>query len=137
MEDIMNRFALTVTTLLAAATLAHAQFGPEPKYDAGSVSVLVDRVHADLNHAYGEWHFSDADRDRLNHSEKELRDFAKKWEAGKFDKGQLDGAIDSVQHVLDNNKMPTGDRDALSEDLSQLRRMREAHDRHEIQGDPH
>jgi len=49
----------------------------------------------------------------------------------------FDGAIDSVQHVLDNNKMPTGDRDALSEDLSQLRRMREAHDRHEIQGDPH
>ena len=133
----MNRFALAAATLLVAASLTHAQFGPEPRYDAGSVSALVDRVHADLNHAYGEWHFSDADRDRLNHSEKELRDFAAKWDAGKFDKGQLDGAIDSVQHVLDNNKMPVGDRDALSEDLSQLRKMREAHDRHEIEGDRH
>jgi hypothetical protein len=133
----MNRFALAASTLLVAATLTHAQFGPEPKYDAASVSTLVDRVHADLNHAYGEWHFSDADRDRLNHSEKELRDFATKWEAGKFDKGQLDGAIDSVQHVLDNNRMPVGDRDALSDDLSQLRKMREAHDRHEIEGDRH
>ena len=133
----MNRFALAAATLLVAASLTHAQFGPEPRYDAGSVSALVDRVHADLNHAYGEWHFSDADRDRLNHSEKELRDFAAKWDAGKFDKGQLDGAIDSVQHVLDNNKMPVGDRDALSEDLSQLRKMREAHDRDEIEGDRH
>jgi hypothetical protein len=133
----MNRIALAAATLFVAASLTHAQFGPEPRYDAGSVSALVDRVHGDLNRAYGEWHFSDADRDRLNHSEKELRDFAKKWEAGKFDKGQLDGAIDSVQHVLDNNKMPLGDRDALSEDLSQLRKMREAHDRHEIEGDRH
>ncbi len=133
----MNRIALAAATLLVAATVTQAQFGPEPRYDAGSVSTLVDRVHADLNHAYGEWHFSDADRDRLNHSEKELRDFVTKWETGKFDKGQLDGAIDSVQHVLDNNRMPVGDRDALSEDLSQLRKMREAHDRHEIEGDRH
>jgi hypothetical protein len=131
----MRRLALTVATLLVAATLMHAQFGPEPKYDANTVSTLVDRVHTDLNHAYGVWHFSDADRDRLNHAEKDLREFAKKWEDGKFDKGQLDGAIDSVQHVLDNNKMPTDERDALSEDISQLRKMREAHDRHEIEGD--
>jgi hypothetical protein len=137
MEVNMNRFALTAATLLLAATLTHAQFGPEPRYDAGSVSALVERVHTDLNHAYGVWHFPDSDRDRLNHAEKDLREFAQKWQGGKFDKGQLDGAIDSIQHVLDNNKMPTDQRDALSEDISQLRKMREAHDHHEIEGDRH
>ena len=133
----MNRFALAAATLLLAATVSYAQFDSEPKYDAASVSGLVDRVHNDLNHAYRMWHFSNADRDRLNHSEKELRDFADKWQHGRFDKGQLNGAIDSVQHVLDNNKMPPEDRDALSEDLSQLRKMREAYDRHEIEGARH
>jgi hypothetical protein len=134
----MNRFTLmTAALLLGGAAITNAQFGPEPRYDASTVSALVDRVHTDLNHAYGVWHFSSGDRDRLNHSEKELREFAKKWEDGKFDKGQLDGAIDSVQHVLDDNKMPVQDRDAISEDISQLRKMREAHDRHEIEGDRH
>jgi hypothetical protein len=56
-----------------------------------------------------------------------------KWEDGKFDKGQLDGAISSIQHVLDENKLGAEDREALSGDISQLRKMREAHDRHEIE----
>jgi hypothetical protein len=34
---------------------------------------------------------------------------------------------------LDNNKLREDDRDALSDDVNQLRRMREAHDRHEIE----
>ena len=130
----MNRFILTAATLLAAATLANAQFDSGVKYDAGSVSALVDRVHSDLDHAYGQWHFSRGDRDRLNHAEKELREFAQTWQNGKFDKGELDGAIGKVQHVLDSNKMPQRERDVLSEDLSQLRKMREAYDRHEIEG---
>jgi hypothetical protein len=98
---------------------------------------VLDTRRTDLNHAYGVWHFSDDDRNRLNHAEKDLREFVQKWQNGKFDKGQLDGAIDAVQHVLDNNKMPVQERDVLSDDLSQLRKMREAHDRHEIEGDRH
>ena len=130
----MNRFAITAAMLLVAATLTYAQFGSEPKYDSGTVSALVDKVHADLNHAYGAWHFSSGDRDRLNRAEKELREFAQKWRGGKFNKGELDGAIGSIQHVLDKNKMPPQERDAISDDLSQLRKMREAFDHHEIEG---
>src|ERR1700761_6937908 len=120
----MNRFFGTAI-LIASAISASAQFG-EPKYDAGAVSSLVDRVHTDLNHAYGMYHFSNDDRDRLNHAEKDLRDFSEKWDHGKFDKGQLNGAIDSVQRVLDKNKMPPEARDDISDDVSQLRKMREA-----------
>lgn len=132
MEGNMIRSAFTAALLLGFPLL-HAQFDPEPKYDSGSVDALVDRVHTDLNHAYDTRHFSDADRDRLNKAEKQLREFSAKWDHGKFDKGQLNGAIDSIQHVLDGNRLHAGDRDTVSDDLTQLRRMRDAYDHHQIQ----
>jgi len=128
---LLNTFLLCALCVLG--TYAQDQFGPEPKYDPSSVTALVDRVHTDLDHAYTRFHFSSGDRDRLNNAEKQLREFAKKWEGGRFDKGQLDQAIGSIQHVLDENKLGAEDRDALSGDISQLRKMREAHDRHEIE----
>ena len=123
-------YAVIGAVVLAFIPAANAQFGV--KYDSRTVSELVDRVHTDLDHAYGVHRFSSEDRERLNHAEKELRDFAQKWDHGKFDKGQLDGAIGAIQHTLDNNKMPPEARDALSEDVTQLRKMREAYDHHEI-----
>jgi hypothetical protein len=128
----MNRVLLTAAALVALTPLARAQFGPENRYSPDEVTALVDRVHNDLNRAYGEWHFSDADRDRLNHAEKQLREFAQQWSKAHFDKGNLDDAIGAIQHVLDNNHLPAQDRDALSDDVGRLRRMREAYDRHEI-----
>lgn len=119
--------------LLLGFPLLRAQFDPEPKYDAASVDALVDHVHTDLNHAYDTRHFSGADRDRLNKAEKQLREFSAKWDHGKFDKGQLNDAIDSIQHVLDRNRLHEGDRDVVSDDLTQLRRMRDAYEHHQIQ----
>jgi hypothetical protein len=89
-------------------------------------------VHADLNHGYDKWHLSDGDRGRLNNAEKRLRLFARDWRHGKFDKGDLDDSISAIQHVLDNNHLAGEERDALWNDVEQLRRMREAYDRHEI-----
>ena len=125
-------YMVVVAALLAFVPLSKAQLGPENRYSPSDVSALVDRVHEDLNHAYGVWHFSDSDRDRLNHAGKELREFADKWSKTKFDKGQLDDAIDAIQHVLDNNKLPGRERDALSDDADRLRRMRMAYERHEM-----
>lgn len=125
----MKRFSQIAAMLLACSVFALAQ--PSP-YNAPGVRSLVDKVHLDLNHAYGAWHFTNKDRDRLNHAEKQLREFSRKWDNGKFDKGDLDDAISSVQHVLDNNHLPMFDRDALSNDVTQMRNMREAYNRHEI-----
>ncbi len=133
----MNRFASLAGLLFLGAALTYAQFDAGPDDFRCAVSALTDRVHDDLNHAYSTWHFSNGDRDRLNHAEKELREFFQKWEHGKFDKGQLNGVIESVQHVLNNNKLPARDRDAISEDVTQLRGMREAYERHEIEGTRH
>ena len=130
----MNRIFL-VAAVAAALSLGPrlgAQFGPENRYSPSAVNTLVDRVHDDLNHAYGVWQFSNADRDRLNNAEKNLREFSRKWDQAHFDKGNLDSSIDAIQHVLDNNHLPADARDALSADVAQLRRMRDAYERHEI-----
>jgi hypothetical protein len=130
----MNRIFLVAAAAAALSLGPHlmAQFCPENRYSPTSVDALVDRVHNDLNHAYDAFRFSNADRDRLNNAEKQLREFSRKWEQAHFDKGNLDSSIDAIQHVLDNNHLPPQDRDALSDDVTQLRRMREAYDRHEI-----
>jgi hypothetical protein len=123
-----------VASGLLFAGITRAQFAPGSKYEPTEVTALVDQVHTDLNHAYGVFKFSDGDRDRLNHAEKESREFAEKWAKGKFDKDQLDDVIGSIQHVLDNNKLPIDARDAISKDVTQLRNMRTAYDHHEIAG---
>jgi hypothetical protein len=128
----LNIATVVATAFLACAPLAKAQFGPENRYSPSQVSILIDRVHEDLNQAYSTRRFSGAERDRLNNAEKQLREFSQKWTNAKFDKGELDDAIGAIQHVLDNNRMPGGTRDALSDDVGQLRQMREAYDHHEI-----
>ena len=124
--------------MLGIATMARAQYSPDGRYGSNgayapdSVSALIDRTHNDLNRAYGVWNFSGHDRGRLNHAEERLRDFAEKWHRGRFDRGELDDCIGSVQHILDRNQLPYRERAALDSDVSQLRGMREAYNRHEL-----
>ncbi len=118
---------------LKFVTPSPAQYGPPGgPYHPDRINSLVDKVHSDLNRGYDQWHLSKGERDRLNNAEKQLRNFAKDWSRGKFDKGDLDDSISAVQHVLDNNHLSGEARDALSRDVDELRRMREAYDRHEI-----
>lgn len=131
MRRIVNT-ALITGALVIFGTFAQAQYGPQGRYEPRSVSGLVNQVHMDLNRAYSGWRFSHDDRRRLNRAEKELYDFAKQWHRDRFDKDELDEAIESIQHVVDSNRMPPRERDALYNDLAQLRGMREAYDRHEI-----
>jgi hypothetical protein len=127
------RLSCVATMLIALALPVHAQYGPAGgPYRPERVSALIDRVHDHLNHGYDVWHLSHGDRNRLNNAEHQLRDFARDWRRGRFGKGDLDRAIGSIQHVLDDNHLRGGERDALWEDVSQLRRMREAYERHEI-----
>src|SRR6516162_4213689 len=105
-------FQLVLFVVLAACVaVARAQYGPDGDYMPDRVDALVERVHADLNHGYAVWRLSDGDRDRLNHAERELREFAKQWRRRKFDKDKLDDSIAAVQHVLDNNHLKGRERD--------------------------
>jgi hypothetical protein len=128
----MLRGFLSVVSLVTLAATGQAQFGPEGRYRPESISALIDHVHEDLSRGYGVWHLKHGDRERLNHAEHQLRDFAKHWAHGKFDKANLDRSIGDVQKVIDDNHLSGGERDALFNDVEELRRMREAYDRHEI-----
>ena len=131
----MKKFSIVLLAggiFLGVTGLVQAQFGREERYRPAAVSALVDRVHEDLDRGYRAWHLSESDRDRLTHAEHQLRDFARHWREGRFDKGALDDSIAAIQHVLDNNHLRGGERDALWNDVGELRHMREAYDRHEI-----
>ena len=94
------------------------------------VSATIDRVHEHLSRAYsGGWRISPGDRHRIDRAEDQLRRFSEDWNRGRFDGGDLDGAIGSIQRVVDGNRMPPRLRDALYGDLDRLREMRRAHDR--------
>jgi len=112
---------------------AHAQYGRAGgPYQPESVSALIERVHSDLNRGYDVWRLPGGDRERLDKAGKQLREFASDWRKGKFDKGDLDDAIEGIQKVVDKNRLAGPERDALWSDVEQLRQMREAYNRHEI-----
>ena len=132
MRHKLRALALTAA-FLGLGSIGLAQYGPEGgPYYPEKVDGLIDRVHQDLNHGYQVWHVNDGDRKRLNKSGEQLREFAKQWHKGEFDKGKLDDSISAIQHVLNDNHLSGAERDALWDDVEQLRRMREAYDRHEI-----
>jgi len=129
----MFKTLVFAAALFMSCGVLSAQYGPaNGPYQPDSVTSLVNRVHEDLNRGYGEWKISKGDRERLNSAAKQLREFERDWRHGKFDKGDLDDAISAVQHVLDNNHLTGAARDALWNDVEQLRQMREAYNRHEI-----
>jgi hypothetical protein len=131
MKSVVAVLGMSLVCLITASP-AEAQFGPDNRYRPDSVSALIDRVHSDLDRGYAVWHLRHGDRGRLNHAERQLRDFEKHWRGRKFDRGNLDHSIGSIQRVIDDNHLQGGERDALWNDVEQLRRMREAFDRHEI-----
>ena len=131
MRRTLRGFLGGVVLVFLAAT-SQAQFGPEGRYRPEKVSALIERVHEDLNRGYAVWHLRHGDRERLNHAERQLRDFARHWQHGRFAKANLDASIGDVQRVIDDNHLSGRERDALWNDVEELRRMREAFDRHEI-----
>jgi hypothetical protein len=132
MRHKFNGLALTVA-LATFGVVGLAQYGPEGgPYHPEKIDALIDQVQVDLNHGYEVWKVNGDDRKRLNKAGEQLREFAKQWHKGKFDKGNLGDSIGAIQKVLDDNHLSGAERDALWADVDQLRKMREAYDRHEI-----
>jgi hypothetical protein len=132
MRTTLKGIALT-TAFALSSVIALAQYGPEGgPYHPEKVDALIDQIQVDLNHGYDVWKMPGDDHKRLNKAGEQLREFAKQWHRGKFDKGNLNDSINSIQHVLDSNHLTGTERDALWSDVDQLRKMREAYDRHEI-----
>jgi len=82
-------------------------------------------VQADLHHSVHHGARNDKEHDRVEAAVKHLSDFDRNLSENKFAKDRLDESIDDVKNVVENNTLEARDRDALSTDLSDLRRLRE------------
>jgi hypothetical protein len=133
----MNRVFLT---LLIASTLpAVSAFGQgSGQYDrpygdrdyARQERGLFDKVRMDLDHAGSYPYASRGDRKRFDEARRELFDFESRFDQGRYDRHELDEAIDRIQHVVNSNSLDPRDRGALSDDLRRMRDYREYRNHH-------
>jgi hypothetical protein len=111
---------LLISTLLAGATSAGAQYPAQPFIDRG----LFDRVRADLDRASAYAWASRADQKRFDQARRELFDFESRFDRGRYDRHELDQAISRMQKVVSQNSLDPGDRGALENDLRRMRDYR-------------
>src|SRR5881227_1152494 len=82
---------------------------------------LFDRVRSDLDRAGSYRYASRADQKRFDEARRELFDFESRFDRGRYDKHELDQAIDRLQRVVNDNSLDPRDRGALAEDLRRMR----------------
>ena len=85
---------------------------------------LFDRVRADLDHASAYPWASRSDHKRFDEARRELFDFESRFDRGRYDKHELDEAINRVQKVVAHNSLDPRDRGALENDLRRMRDYR-------------
>lgn len=127
----MNRtflaFSFGAIASLLPAVSAYGQYDrPYGDRDyARQDRAIFDRARMDLDRASGYPYASGADRKRFDEARGRLYDFQIRFDQGRYDKHQLDGAIDRIQHVLNSNSLDPHDRGALADDLRRMRDYRE------------
>jgi len=85
---------------------------------------LVARIQQDLERAAEFTRANDKERDRYKNVQRKLSEFDRELHRGKFDKDKLDDVIEDLNSVVKHNTLETHDRDALSQDLEDLRVLR-------------
>jgi hypothetical protein len=123
---------LTAVTVTALAGIAQAQYGPGGRYRPAKVSALIDHVHEDFNVGIRIWHMSIDDREKLRSADRQLQEFARQWQHGRFQAPILVSSLALIERVLDTNRVAGREREALEVDLDQLRQMKEAFAKHEV-----
>ena len=121
MTNLVTRRSAAVKMLGALAGTGVLLFGQEHE----RARDLVAKVQEDLAHAAEFTRKNDKERDRYHDVQRRLSDFDRELRAGKFDKGKLDDAIDNLKDVVKKNTLESHDRDALAQDLSDLRTLRD------------
>ena len=86
---------------------------------------LVDRIATDVRRADRMNHDREKERERYANAQRSLSNFDKELARNKFDKDKLDSAIDDLKNVVENNSLDPRDRDELTQDLRDLRALRQ------------
>jgi hypothetical protein len=93
---------------------------------------LFEHVRIDLDHVADKALPFTGDRGRVRRAMENLNDLQSQLEAGRLDMRELSEVIESVQWVVNENRvMSATDRDRLTDDLVRLREFREWRERHE------
>jgi hypothetical protein len=89
----------------------------------GNRGGLLDQVQADLRSAQNAV-YSRGEAKRLDKAREELWEFQRRWNAGRFDRHELDDSISAIQKVVDHNGLDERARAVLWGDLRGLRDFR-------------
>lgn len=97
------------------------------RYRGGDV---FDRLRRDLDRAESHSYGRGSDHRRFNKVRQEMGEFQNKWARGRFDRHELDDVIGALKRVVNDNRIDPRDRDALANDMYQLREFRAANQRY-------
>jgi hypothetical protein len=103
-------------------------------YSPNQDRFLFNRVRADLDRAANYTYASRSDRKRFDDAKRDLFDFESRFDQGRYEKRELDHAIDRIQNVVSHNSLDPRDRGALDEDLRKMRDYRSFRD-HQVYRD--
>jgi hypothetical protein len=112
----------TSGTLLHAASDRHS--GRYPDAYTGLRDV-VDRTQADLKTAADLETGKNDHKERYKDAQGHLSTFDRKLVNGKFDKDELNKAIDKIKSILDKNVLQASTRDILMRDVTDLKVARD------------
>src|SRR3954452_23829758 len=112
----------TSGTLLHAASDRHS--GRYPDAYTGLRDV-VDRTQADLKTAADLETGKNDHKERYKDAQGHLSTFDRKLVNGKFDKGELEKALDGLKDILDHNVLQASTRDNLMKDMTDLKIARD------------
>jgi hypothetical protein len=86
---------------------------------------LFERVQTHLDRVEDKTFPFTGDRARLNRTKQKLNELQSKLDAGRYDEREANEVIESLQAVVNENRLRPRDRDVLSDDLSRMREFRE------------
>jgi hypothetical protein len=127
MNRLLARGLVGAGLLVLGVVGAQAQYRDDGRFRYGDRSPergLFDRVRVDLDRAISYGWISGGDRRRLYHARERLGDFVGKLYRGRYDKGQLDDVIGTIQSAVNHNGWRSREMEILQDDANRLRDFR-------------
>ena len=118
--------------LLCGLTAGAQEYSPrtgDGYYQQRDQNLFLERVQSHLDRAESAAAAFSDDGGRIARAREDLGIFTRRMNDGDYDAGALTNSIVDIQRVLDNNRLYVETRQALLDDLSRLRDLRESHER--------
>lgn len=88
---------------------------------------IFDYVRTDLEHVWSAYGARDRERVRLDKTKEELYKMQVDLEQGRFDNGLLNDVIDSLRKSSNDDRLSTGDKEVIADDLVRIKDFQSNH----------